>query len=86
MRRAIIMRLLTFRSFLSLVLLVQIAQGTENTEEKPVQTPEVSTEAPSSNDATESESATNSATENIDGDERKYALGSLCNYCTYCKV
>lgn len=89
MRRAIIMRLLTFHSFLSLVLFVQIAQGTENTEEKPVQTPEVSTEAPPTNDATqatESESATNSARENIDGDERKYALGSLCNYCTYCQV
>ena len=58
------MRFLTFHNLLSLVVLVQIAQGTENTEEKPVQKPEVSTEAPSSNDATqaESESATSSAT------------------------
>ena len=32
---------------------MQIAQGTENSEEKPVQEPEVSTEAPSSNDETQ---------------------------------
>ena len=32
---------------------MQIAQCTENIEEKPVQKPEVSTEAPSSNDATQ---------------------------------
>ena len=84
-----IMRCLTFHSFLGLVVLMQIAQGTENSEEKPVQKPEVSTEAPSSNDATqatEHKSATNSATEKTEGDEKKYALGSLCNYCTYCKV
>ena len=82
------MRFLTFHNLLSLVVLVQIAQGTENTEEKPAQKPEVSTEAPYSNDATqaESESATNSATESTEGDEKKYALGSLCNYWTYCKV
>ena len=47
------MRFFTFHSFLSLVALVQIAQGTENSEEKPVQEPEVSTEAPSSNDETQ---------------------------------
>ena len=47
------MRFFTFHSFLSLVVLVQIAQGTENSEEKPVQEPEVSTEAPSSNDETQ---------------------------------
>ena len=50
------MRLLTFYNLLSLVVLMQIAQGTENTEEKPMQKPEVSTEAPSSNDATQAES------------------------------
>lgn len=61
---------------------MQIAQGTENTEEKPVQTPEVSTEAPSSQ--VESKSAT--TTEKTEGEEKKYALGSLCNYCSYCKV
>ena len=65
---------------------MQIAQGTENTEEKPVQRPEVSTDAPSSNDATQVESEAATTTENTDGDEKKYALGSLCNYCTYCKV
>lgn len=83
------MRLLTFHRFLTLVVLVHIAQSTENSEEKPVQKPEVSTEAPSSNDATqttESKSAENSATENAGGNEKKYGLGSLCNYCTYCKV
>ena len=47
------MRFFTFHSFLSLVVLVHIAQGTENSEEKPVQEPEVSTEAPSSNDETQ---------------------------------
>ena len=47
------MRFFTFHSFLSLVILVQIAQGTENSEEKSVQEPEVSTEAPSSNDETQ---------------------------------
>ena len=46
------MRFLNFHSFLSLVVLTQIAQGTENIEEKPVQKPGVSTQAPSSNDAT----------------------------------
>jgi len=85
----IIMRLLTFHRFLTLVVLVHIAQSTENSEERPVQKPEVSTEAPSSNDATQAtefKSAENSVTENTGGDEKKYALGSLCNYCTYCKV
>lgn len=80
------MRLFTFHSFLSLVVLVQIAQGTENSEEIPVQKPEVSTEAPTSNDATQVESEAATTTENTEGDEKKYALGSLCNYCTYCKV
>ena len=47
------MRFLIFHSFLSLVLFVQIAQGTENSEEKPVRKPEVSTEAPSSKDETQ---------------------------------
>ena len=47
------MRFLTFHSFLSLALFVQIAQGTENSEEKPVRKPEVSTEAPSSKDETQ---------------------------------
>ena len=47
------MRFLTFHSFLSLVLFVQITQGTENSEEKPVRKPEVSTEAPSSKDETQ---------------------------------
>ena len=47
------MRFFTFHSFLSLVVLVQIAQGTENSEEKPVRKPEVSTEAPSSKDETQ---------------------------------
>lgn len=79
------MRLFTFHSFLSLVVLVQIVQGTENSEEKPVQEPEVSTEAPSSNDAS-TQVESEAATENTEGDEKKYALGSLCNYCTYCKV
>ena len=68
---------------------MQIAQGSENSEEIPVQKPEVSTEAPTSNDATqvESEAATTTdTTENTEGEEKKYALGSLCNYCTYCKV
>ena len=36
---------------------MQIAQGTENIEEKPVQKPEVSTEAPSWNDATQATDA-----------------------------
>ena len=81
------MRLFTFHSFLSLAVLVQIAQGTENSEEKPVQEPEVSTEAPSSNDvSTQVESEAATTTENTEGEEKKYALGSLCNYCTYCKV
>ena len=80
------MRLFTFHSFLSLAVLVQIAKGTENSEEIPVQKPEVSTEAPTSNDATQVESEAATATENTEGDEKKYALGSLCNYCTYCKV
>ena len=47
------MRFLTFHSFLSLVLFVQITQGTENSEEKPVRKPEVSTEALSSKDETQ---------------------------------
>ena len=47
------MRFLTFHSFLSLVLFVQITQGTKNSEEKPVRKPEVSTEAPSSKDETQ---------------------------------
>lgn len=72
------MRLPTFHCFLTLVILVHIAKSTENLEEKPVQKPEVFTEAPSSNDtteATESKSATNSATENTDGDKKKICAG-----------
>lgn len=72
------MRLLTFHRFFILVILVHIAKSTENSEEKPVKKPEVFTEAPSSNDATEateSKSATNSATENTEGDKKKICAG-----------
>ena len=80
-----------FVSFLSLVVLVQIVHGAQKSEEEPLQEPEVSrkSEASSENDATqasESESPTNAATESAKEEDKNYALGSLCNYCSYCKV
>ena len=79
-------------SLLGLVLLSQITQGTENTEEKPMEEPQVTekSEGASTNDASQSggenETPTNAASESEKDADQKYALGSLCNYCSYCKV
>ena len=80
-------------SFFSLVALAYVAQGAEKVEEEPLQEPQVTdkSEASSSNHASqpvdESESPTKVADETGGSEEdKKYALGSLCNYCSYCKV
>lgn len=79
----------SFRSlnFLGLLIIVNIAYGAENVEEKPLEEPNLSREsdATSTNDA-KSETPTTSTDENTSEDDKKYALGSLCNYCSYCKV
>ena len=79
-------------SLLGLVVISQITQGNENSEEKPMEEPQVTekSEGPSANDASqsgsESEAPTNAASESGKEEDQKYALGSLCNYCSYCKV
>lgn len=78
--------------FFSLVVLAHIAQGADKVEE-PLQEPQVTekSEASSSNDASQSADESESPTKVADEaggseEDRKYALGSLCNYCSYCKV
>ena len=79
-------------SLLCLVVISQVTQGNENPEEKPMEEPQVTkkSEGPSENDASqpgsESEPPTNAASESDKEEDQKYALGSLCNYCSYCKV
>ena len=78
-------------SLLGLVVLSQVTQGNENPEEKPMEEPQVTkkSEGPSENDASQSgksEPPTNAASESGKEEDQKYALGSLCNYCSYCKV
>ena len=83
-----------FLSFLGLLIIVQNTCGAEKVEEKPLEEPNLSkeSEAKSTNDATsgpdesKAESPTSSTDENTSEDDKKYALGSLCNYCSYCKV
>lgn len=76
----------------SLVVLAHIAQGADKVEE-PLQEPQVTekSEASSSNDASQSADESESPTKVADEaggseEDKKYALGSLCNYCSYCKV
>lgn len=78
--------------FFSLVVLAHIAQGADKVEE-PLQEPQVTekSEASSSNDASQSADESESPTKVADEaggseEDKKYALGSLCNYCSYCKV
>lgn len=81
------MKSLRFLSFLCLLIFVHIAYGAEKVEEKPLEEPNLSREsdATGTNEA-KSETPTASTDENTSDDDRKYALGSLCNYCSYCKV
>lgn len=71
------MRTFIFLSLCSILLLFHIAQADENTEEEPLQEPQVTEK---SEDAPADEAASEEDTNN-----KKYALGSLCNYCSYCK-
>ena len=74
-------------SFLGLLIIVNIAYGAEKVEEKPLEEPNLSreSEASATNEA-KSETPTASTDENTSEDDENYALGSLCNYCSYCKV
>ena len=65
-------------------MIVKIAYGAEKVEEKPLEEPNLSRES-DANEA-KSETPTTSTDENASEDDKKYALGSLCNYCSYCKV
>lgn len=81
------MKSFRFLSFLGLLIFAHIAYGAEKVEEKPLEEPNLS-RAPDSAGTNEakSETPTASTDENTSEDDKKYALGSLCNYCTYCKV
>ena len=81
------MKLFRFLSFLGLLIFAHIAYGAEKVEEKPLEEPNLSRKSDSAgtNEA-KSETPTASTDENTSEDDKKYALGSLCNYCTYCKV
>ena len=57
---------------------MQIAQGTENTEETPVQKPKVSTEAPPTNDATQAtESSLRSKRYRLVSEQKKTVEGDF---------
>ena len=57
---------------------MQIAQGTENSEEKPVRKPEVSTEAPSSKDETQAtESSLRSKSFHLVSEQKKTVEGDF---------
>lgn len=76
-------------SFLSLLIIVQIAYGAEKVEEKPLEEPNLASKSeakPEGSNEAKPESPTTAADENTTEDDKKYALGSLCNYCSYCKV
>jgi len=81
------MKLFRSLSFLGLLIIVKIAYGAEKVEEKPLEEPNLSREsdAAATNEA-KSETPTASTDENTSEDDKNYALGSLCNYCSYCKV
>ena len=77
---------------LSLLITTHAAVGDEEVADEPMLEPKLSQESEresNTNDApseeVNSEPPTDSA-ENSSEDDKKYALGSLCNYCTYCKV
>lgn len=73
--------------FLGLLIIVNVAYGAEKVEEAPLEEPNLSREsdATGTNEAN-SNTPTTSTDENTSEDDKKYALGSLCNYCSYCKV
>lgn len=78
--------------FLSLLITTHAAVGDEEVAEEPMLEPKLSQESERESNANDapseevnSEPPTDSA-ENSSEDDKKYALGSLCNYCTYCKV
>ena len=86
------MKLLSVMGFLSLLMTIHVAIGDEEAVEEPMQEPKLSQESEaksSANDArsekVNAEPPTDSA-ENSSEEDKTYALGSLCNYCTYCKV
>ena len=81
------MKSFRFLSFLGLLISAHIAYGAEKVDEKPLEEPNLSrkSDAAGTNEA-KSETPTASTDENTSEDDKKYALGSLCNYCTYCKV
>lgn len=80
------MKAICFASFLGLLIIVQIVNGAEKVAEEPIQEPKLkeSDATSKTNDDEKSESPTTD--ENTSEDDGKYALGSLCNYCSYCKV
>ena len=81
------MKLFCSLSFLGLLIIANIAYGADKVEEKPLEEPNLSRESDASatNEA-KSETLTTSTDENTSEDNKNYALGSLCNYCSYCKV
>ena len=70
------MKILVIVSLCSLVLLSHATQADEKTGEEPLQEPKV----------TEKSEVVNDAASEDEQKDKEYALGSLCNYCSYCKV
>lgn len=70
------MKVFVILSLYSLVLLSHATQADEKTVEEPLQEPKV----------TEKSEVVNDAASEGEQKDKEYALGSLCNYCSYCKV
>ena len=70
------MKVFVIVSLYSLVLLSHATQADEKTVEEPLQEPKV----------TEKSEVVNDAASESEQKDKEYALGSLCNYCSYCKV
>ena len=70
------MKVFVIVSLYSLVLLSHATQADEKTVEEPLQEPKV----------TEKSEVVNDAASESEQKDKDYALGSLCNYCSYCKV
>lgn len=74
-------------SFLGLLIIVNVAYSADKVEETPLEEPNLSRESDATwTNEVNSDTPTTSTDENTSEDDKKYALGSLCNYCSYCKV
>ena len=71
------MKIFIIVSLSSLVLLSHATQADEKTGEEPLQEPKITEK---------SGTVVNDAASEGEQKDKEYALGSLCNYCSYCKV